>query len=144
MPISPEFAEQSHADRTPAPARRAPDPRAIPRASAERLDGVRGAGAHRGVGPSAAVPDAPLGGRRRMPRQLRRRSVQRDVAADPRTLPAERVVAFAVQTAEEIDAFLLAVPDDVVAAALARPHKPNLDRGSHREYHLDQIERAVS
>jgi DinB superfamily len=59
-------------------------------------------------------------------------------------IPPERVAAFAIQTAEEIDAFLLAVSDEVVAAALARPDKPNLDRGSHREYHLDQIERAVS
>src|SRR5262245_6632996 len=59
-------------------------------------------------------------------------------------IPPERVAAFVVETAEEVDAFLLAVPDEVVAAALARPDKPNLDRGSHREYHLDQIERALA
>jgi len=58
-------------------------------------------------------------------------------------IPPERVAAIAVQTAEEIDAFLLEVANDVVTAALARPDKPNLDRGSHRGYHLDQIERAV-
>ena len=32
----------------------------------------------------------------------------------------------------------------VVAAALARPDAPNLDRGSHRAGHLDQIEQALA
>jgi hypothetical protein len=59
-------------------------------------------------------------------------------------IPPERIAALAVLTAEETDAFLLQVPDEVVAAALTRPDKPNLDRGSHRGYHLDQIERAVA
>jgi hypothetical protein len=59
-------------------------------------------------------------------------------------IPGERAVAAALQAAEEVDAFLLEVPDEVVAAALARPDAPNLDRGSHRGYHLDQIERALS
>jgi uncharacterized damage-inducible protein DinB len=58
-------------------------------------------------------------------------------------IPPERVAAIAVQTAEEIDAFLLQVSDEVVTAGLARPDKPNLNRGEHRGYHLDQIERAV-
>ena len=49
-----------------------------------------------------------------------------------------------VKTAEEVDAFLLNVPDEVVRAALARPDRPNLDRGSHREGHLDQIEKALA
>jgi DinB family protein len=44
-------------------------------------------------------------------------------------IPADRVAAMAVQTAEEIDRFLSAVSDEVVAAALARPDAPNLDRG---------------
>src|SRR5947207_12969789 len=44
-------------------------------------------------------------------------------------IPTERVAAIAIQTAEEIDAFLLAVPDEVVTAALARADKPNLNRG---------------
>ena len=30
------------------------------------------------------------------------------------------------------------------AAALARPDAPNLDRGSHREGHLDRIEQALA
>ena len=60
------------------------------------------------------------------------------------TIPADRVAALAVETAEEVDAFLLAVPDEVVEAALARPDRPNLDRGMHREYHLDRIERALA
>ena len=59
-------------------------------------------------------------------------------------IPADRVAALAVETAEEVDAFLLAVPDAVVEAALARPDRPNLDRGMHREYHLDRIERALA
>ena len=49
-----------------------------------------------------------------------------------------------MKTAEEVDAFLLAVPDEVVAAALARPDAPNLDRGSYRDGHLDQIEQALA
>ena len=59
-------------------------------------------------------------------------------------IPADRVAALAVETAEEVDAFLLAVPDEVVESALARPDRPNLDRGMHREYHLDRIERALA
>ena len=59
-------------------------------------------------------------------------------------IPPERAAEAAVRAAEEVDAFLLAVPDDVVATALARPDAPNLDRGSHRGYHLDQIEQALA
>lgn len=59
-------------------------------------------------------------------------------------IPAERAAAAAVQAAEEIDEFLLDVSDHIVNAALARPDAPNLDRGSHRGYHLDQIERALA
>src|SRR3954469_14123553 len=59
-------------------------------------------------------------------------------------ISSERAVALAVETAEEIDAFLLAVSDEVVEAALARPDRPNLDRGMHREGHLDQIEKALA
>jgi hypothetical protein len=59
-------------------------------------------------------------------------------------IPADRAAAMAVQTAEEIDQFLSAVSDEVVAAALARPDAPNLNRGAHREYHLDQVEQALA
>ena len=59
-------------------------------------------------------------------------------------IPPERAAAAAVQAAEEVDAFLLTVPDEVVAMALARPDAPNLDRGSHRGFHLDQIERLLA
>ena len=59
-------------------------------------------------------------------------------------IPPDRAVEMAVQTAEEVDAFLLTVPDDIVEAALARPDRPNLDRGMHREGHLDQIEEALA
>lgn len=59
-------------------------------------------------------------------------------------IPPERAAAAAVQAAEEVDALLLEVSDEVVAAALARPDAPNLDRGSHRGYHLDQVEKALA
>jgi hypothetical protein len=59
-------------------------------------------------------------------------------------IPGARAAAAAVRAAEEVDAFLLEVPDEVIAGALARPDAPNLDRGSHRGYHLDQIERALA
>jgi hypothetical protein len=59
-------------------------------------------------------------------------------------IPPERAAAAAVKAAEEVDALLLELPDDMVTAALARPNPPNLDRGSHRGYHLDQIEQALA
>lgn len=59
-------------------------------------------------------------------------------------IPPVRAGAIAVQAAEEVDALLLALPDDVVAAALARPDAPNLDRGSHRAHHLDLVEKALA
>jgi hypothetical protein len=58
-------------------------------------------------------------------------------------IPSERAAAAAVQAAEEIDAFLLELSDEVVAAALARPDAPNLNRGDHRKHHLDIIEKAL-
>jgi hypothetical protein len=58
-------------------------------------------------------------------------------------IPADRVARAAIEAAEQVDSFLLEVPDSVVAAALARPDAPNLDRGSHRKYHLDQIDQAL-
>ena len=60
------------------------------------------------------------------------------------TIPPDRAAEMAVKTAEEVDAFLLTVPDEIVGAALERPDRPNLDRGSHREGHLDQIEEALA
>ena len=60
------------------------------------------------------------------------------------TVRIYRAAAMAVQTAEEIDQFLSAVSDEVIATALARPDAPNLNRGSHREYHLDQVEQALA
>jgi len=59
-------------------------------------------------------------------------------------IPLERVAAAAVEAAEEVDALLLEVSDEVVEAALARPDAPNLDRGSHRQHHLDAVERALA
>jgi hypothetical protein len=58
-------------------------------------------------------------------------------------IPPEQAATAAVQAAREVDALLLEVSDEVVATALARPNAPNLDRGSHREYHLDQVEQAL-
>lgn len=59
-------------------------------------------------------------------------------------IPPERAAAAAVEAAEEVDALLLEVSDEVVAAALARPDAPNLDRGSHRQQHLDIVEEALA
>ncbi len=59
-------------------------------------------------------------------------------------IPADRAVALAVEAAEEVDALLLDLPDDVIAAALDRTDRPNLDRGMHREDHLDRIEQALA
>ncbi len=59
-------------------------------------------------------------------------------------IPPERAAAAAVRAAEEIDALLDRVPDAVVQAALARPDAPNLNRGEHRQHHLDQIEKALA
>ena len=60
------------------------------------------------------------------------------------TIPPDRAAEIALKSAEEVDAFLLTVPDEVVDTALARPDRPNLDRGLHREGHLDQIEEALA
>lgn len=59
-------------------------------------------------------------------------------------IPGERVAAAALKAAEEIDALLLQVSDETIAMALARPDAPFLDRGAHRGYHLDQIEKALN
>jgi hypothetical protein len=60
------------------------------------------------------------------------------------TIPPTKAAEMAIKTAEEVDAFLLTVPDEVVTAALARPDRPNLDQGSHQEGHLDDIEKALA
>jgi hypothetical protein len=48
------------------------------------------------------------------------------------SIPPDRAAEMAVKPAE------------VVGAALARPDRPNPDRGSHREGHLDRIEEALA
>ena len=58
-------------------------------------------------------------------------------------IPPQRAASAAVRAAEEIDALLLELSDEVIESALARPDAPNLDRGSHREHHLDIIEKAL-
>ena len=58
-------------------------------------------------------------------------------------IPPERAAAAALEAAEEVDTLLLEVSDEVVSASLARPDAPNLDRGSHREHHLDAVETAL-
>ena len=59
-------------------------------------------------------------------------------------IPGERAASVAIDAAEKADAVLLAASDDLIHAALARPDKPNLDRGAHRSHHLDQIEQALA
>jgi hypothetical protein len=59
-------------------------------------------------------------------------------------IPPDRAAEIALKSAEEVDAFLLTVPNEIVDMALARPDRPNLDRGSHREGHLDQIEGVLA
>jgi len=58
-------------------------------------------------------------------------------------IPGQLAAGAALHAAEEVDALLLDVSDEVIALALERSDAPNLDRGSHREYHLDQIEQAL-
>jgi hypothetical protein len=59
-------------------------------------------------------------------------------------IPPEQAGAAAIRAAEEVDAFLLQVPDELVETALARADAPNLDRGSHRRHHLDIMEKALA
>ncbi len=59
-------------------------------------------------------------------------------------IPPPQAGAAAVRAAEALDALLLEVPDDIIAATLARPDAPQLDRGAHRKHHLDQVEKALS
>lgn len=59
-------------------------------------------------------------------------------------IPYEAVAAAALRAAEEVDALLLELPDEIIEAALSRPDAPNLDRGSHRGHHLDIIEKALN
>jgi hypothetical protein len=59
-------------------------------------------------------------------------------------IPPEKAAAAAMSAAEEVDALLLELPDEVIEAALARPDAPRLDRGSHRAHHLDAIDAALA
>jgi hypothetical protein len=59
-------------------------------------------------------------------------------------IPPEQVASAAVKAADEIDALLLELPDEMIEAALARPDAPHVDRGEHRRHHLDRIEEALS
>jgi hypothetical protein len=59
-------------------------------------------------------------------------------------IPPEKTVEMVIRTAEKIDALLLRLSDEVIADGLARPNPPRLDRGSHRSYHLDQIDEALA
>lgn len=58
-------------------------------------------------------------------------------------IPHESMANAALQAAEEVDALLLELPDELIESVLARPDAPNLDRGSHRQHHLDIIEKAL-
>lgn len=59
-------------------------------------------------------------------------------------IPPERIAAAALEAAEEVDALLLEIPDSVIDAALAAPDPPHLNRGEHREHHLDLIDKTLA
>ncbi len=59
-------------------------------------------------------------------------------------IPLDRIGEAALEAAEEVDAFLLELPDETIQAALARPDAPHVDRGEHRRHHLDSIEAVLS
>lgn len=59
-------------------------------------------------------------------------------------IPPGQLAAAALRAAEAVDALLLELSDDVIAASLARPDAPQLDRGAHRKHHLDQVEKVLS
>jgi mycothiol maleylpyruvate isomerase-like protein len=58
-------------------------------------------------------------------------------------IPPEQAAKISIEVAEEVDRLLLELPDEVVATALARPDAPNLNRGLHRQGHLDVIDKAL-
>lgn len=59
-------------------------------------------------------------------------------------IPPGQLAAAALRAAEAVDTLLLELSDDVIAASLARPDAPQLDRGAHRKHHLDQVEKVLS
>jgi hypothetical protein len=58
-------------------------------------------------------------------------------------IPPAQIAAVAVTAAEEIDGLLLELSDDVIADASRRPDPPHVNRGEHREHHLNRIEKAL-
>jgi hypothetical protein len=58
-------------------------------------------------------------------------------------IPPAKIAAAAVTAAEEVDGLLMELSDDVIADAVKRPDPPHLNRGEHREHHLDRIEAAL-
>jgi hypothetical protein len=59
-----------------------------------------------------------------------------------RVIPPREALAQAISTAEALDAYLEALPDDL-AAALVDERPLALDRSRHRASHFDEIERAL-
>ena len=58
-------------------------------------------------------------------------------------VPPKAIAQAAVEAAEEVDRLLEELPDEVIADALARPDAPHVNRGEHREHHLDRIDAAL-
>ena len=85
------------------------------------------------------VDDRILDRRARIRRIHALESMSRDPPHLERTL--DRLSVIVEGDAEVADG---EVSDEAVEAALSRPDAPNLDRGSHREGHLDTIEKALS
>lgn len=59
-------------------------------------------------------------------------------------IPPKQIAAAAVRAAEEVDALLLKLPDDMIEETLARPDAPHVNRGEHRGHHIDRIEQALA
>ena len=136
--------KQPRPDRAPPQARWPPRRGDARHPTAQRVDGCRRPRPHRLLGPPAAVPDAAWTAGNWCNGGYDGELFNEVLLPFLEAIPQDQAAEIALKSAEEVDAFLLTVPDEVVEAALARPDRPNLDRGSHREGHLDQIEKALA
>ncbi len=64
--------------------------------------------------------------------------------ADWKALPSRRAAELAVTAAKQLDLRLERLPDEAVAHALDSGRPFMVDRASHRDSHLDDVERALT